>query len=180
MNDQFLKVISYWLKMIVLAGIIVFIIRGFIFIPMAVSGNSMENSLHPSDQIVYEKFSEIERFDTVIFEKEDGSTYIKRIIGLPGERVAYIGNQLFIDGKKMKETFWTYQKEADEEKPHTSNFDTNQTLPTGHLSEAGYFVLGDNRLLSEDSRTFGEVTADEIVGKARFIYYPFNHFGTIK
>lgn len=180
MNNTYLKKLNDWLKLIILAGVTVFILRGFIFIPMAVSGNSMENSLHERDQIVYEKFSKIERFDTIIFEGTNGSTYIKRVIGLPGERVAYIGNQLFIDGKKMKESFWKDQGLTGKEVPHTANFDTSQTLPTGHLTSDGYFVIGDNRLLSEDSRSFGEIKNEQIIGKARFIYYPINHFGTIK
>lgn len=180
MRESYLKHLTYWLKLIILTGTIVFLIKGFIYIPMAVSGNSMEKSLHENDQIVYEKFSKINRFDTIIFERENGSSYIKRVIGLPGERVAYIGNQLFIDGKKVKESFWQDQGIKDKHLPHTANFDTSQTLPTGHLSSDGYFVIGDNRLLSEDSRSFGEIKSDQIIGKARFIYYPINHFGTIK
>lgn len=179
-TDKVFKMIFYWLKIIILAGSVVFIIRGFLLIPMAVTGNSMENSLYENDQVVYEKITTIKRFDTVIFEKSDGTTYIKRVIGLPGERISYIGNQLFIDGKKTKETFWDNQPKMDESLRYTNSFDTIDPLPTGRVAKDSYFVLGDNRLISNDSRSFGVVTADKIIGKARFIYFPLKHFGTIK
>ncbi len=64
-------------------------LRGFLFIPVPVEGNSMENVLKQGDMVVMEKFSEIRRFDIVVFQLADGTIYIKRVIGLPGENVSY-------------------------------------------------------------------------------------------
>lgn len=63
-------------------------LRGFLFIPVPVEGNSMENVLKQGDMVVMEKFSEIRRFDIVVFQLADGTIYIKRVIGLPGENVS--------------------------------------------------------------------------------------------
>ena len=72
-------------------------LRGFLFIPVPVEGNSMENVLKQGDMVVMEKFSEIRRFDIVVFQLADGTIYIKRVIGLPGENVSYQNDQLKIN-----------------------------------------------------------------------------------
>ncbi|WP_238786628.1 signal peptidase I [Vagococcus coleopterorum] len=180
MKDKIVSPLFYYGKMVVLAALIVFIIRGFIFIPMTVKGNSMENSLHPDDQIVYEKISKINRFDTVIFKGDDQQIYIKRVIGMPGERLAFRDNQLYINNELMVETFWPNQELSDDSKRHTANFDTAETLDGGKVPKDAYFVMGDNRLLSQDSRSIGTINEKNIIGKARFVYYPLKHVGTIK
>ena len=80
---------------------------GFLFIPVPVEGNSMENVLKQGDMVVMEKFSEIRRFDIVVFQLADGTIYIKRVIGLPGENVSYQNDQLKINGKVVKEPYLT-------------------------------------------------------------------------
>ncbi len=82
-------------------------LRGFLFIPVPVEGNSMENVLKQGDMVVMEKFSEIRRFDIVVFQLADGTIYIKRVIGLPGENVSYQNDQLKINGKVVKEPYLT-------------------------------------------------------------------------
>lgn len=165
----------YWLKLVVVALITVFIIRGFILIPMKVEGNSMEQTLHPNDFLVYEKISEIKRFDVIIFEAPDHNIYIKRVIGLPGEHIAYLDDQLYINDKKIDEPFLGQAKIKRNSNQYTTNFDSEELLEQKTLSEDAYFVLGDNRRLSKDSRSFGEVKESTIIGKARFVYYPFSH-----
>ena len=175
MLKQFLETLAYWLKLAFLAALLAFVIRGFIWIPMKVDGNSMAKTLQQGDQLVYEKFTRVKRFDVVIFRQPDGSTYIKRIIGLPGESVAYKDDELFIDGKKMTEPFLGQAKIKRSSNQYTSNFDTETILGKDKISDKAYFVLGDNRRLSKDSRSFGEIKEEDIFGKAVFIYYPFKH-----
>ncbi|WP_039730342.1 signal peptidase I, partial [Enterococcus mundtii] len=89
----------FWLfiKFLLCSIVIAFILRGFILIPVPVEGNSMENVLKQGDMVVMEKFSEIRRFDVVVFQLSDGTIYIKRVIGLPGETISYEKDQLKIN-----------------------------------------------------------------------------------
>ncbi|HAX0929912.1 TPA: signal peptidase I, partial [Enterococcus faecium] len=91
----------FWLvfKYLLVSVFLAFMLRGFLFIPVPVEGNSMENVLKQGDMVVMEKFSEIRRFDIVVFQLADGTIYIKRVIGLPGENVSYQNDQLKINGK---------------------------------------------------------------------------------
>lgn len=175
MNPTVMDRIWYWLKLVVVAVMLVFIIRGFLLIPMTVDGISMEPTLQADDHIVYEKISSINRFDVVIFQMPNGNTYIKRVIGLPNEKIAYKNDKLYVDGKEVAEPFLGKQKIKRTSTHYTTNFDSEEILEQPAISENAYFVLGDNRRLSKDSRSFGEVDAKYVVGKARFIYYPLFH-----
>lgn len=153
----------------------VFLIRGFLLIPVEVEGNSMEDTLKQGDMIVMEKISPIKRFDVVLFQLSDGNTYIKRVIGLPGDTIEYKEDQLYINNKKVEEPFLSKEeKNRNEVMPYTTNFTLPELLGIEKLPEDSYFVMGDNRRVSKDSRSFGVVTSQDIFGKARFVYYPFN------
>lgn len=175
-NEKHIETLAYWLKIMVVAGIFVFILRGFIFIPMSVEGNSMEKTLHPNDHIVYEKFSSIRRFDIIIFQTTDGLTYVKRVIGLPGDHIQYKDDELYINGEKTEEDFLGQAKIKRDSNQYTTNFDTEELLGKKEISEDHFFVLGDNRRISKDSRSFGEVSSDQILGKVRLVYFPLSHF----
>ncbi|MHC5268025.1 signal peptidase I [Enterococcus sp. LJL98] len=171
---------GFWLtvKYAFLAGGLALLIRGFFLIPVPVEGNSMQNTLTQGDFIVMEKFTAIQRFDVVVFQMPDGTTYIKRVIGLPGESVSYREDQLYINNKKVDELFLA-ENLAEEEEPrnfYTNDFEFEQLMGVSKLGEDSYFVLGDNRRMSKDSRSFGAISGDKILGKARFVYYPLNHF----
>ncbi|MGM0124473.1 signal peptidase I [Enterococcus sp. AZ194] len=159
----------------IIAVAMVFLIRGFLLIPIEVEGNSMEGTLKQGDMIVMEKITPVKRFDVVLFQLSDGNTYIKRVIGLPGDSIEYKEDQLYINGEKVAEPF--LQKEESDTKetaPYTTNFTLKNLLGMKELPEDSYFVLGDNRRVSKDSRSFGIVTSQDIFGKAQFVYYPFN------
>ncbi len=142
-----------------------------------VDGHSMENTLFDGDNLIVDKisyrFTDPKRFDIIVFPyhyKED-TYYIKRIIGLPGETVQIRDGEIYIDGAILeegygKETMLTSGRAADQIQ----------------LGEDEYFVLGDNRNHSEDSRfdDVGNIERSEIIGRAFIRIWPFERFGLLK
>ncbi|MTD38879.1 signal peptidase I [Erwinia sp. CPCC 100877] len=166
----------FFLKLLIPSLVLLFILRGFIFIPVPVDGNSMEKTLSQGDMIVMEKFSSIKRFDVIVFKQPNGAIYIKRVIGLPGDAVRYQDDQLYINDQPIEEPFLAKNLRKDHESaPYTTNFNLSELINQETLPENSYFVLGDNRRMSKDSRSFGAVENKYILGKAQFVYYPFKH-----
>lgn len=177
-----------WLKeigeyIIWLAGAIVVVqlITTFIGVPSIVDGASMEPNFHDGEYLWVDKveyyFSDPERYDVVIFPVNNGiedTHYIKRIIGLPGETI-FIDEKggIFINDEQLPDV---YGKELIKE--------NNRHLAKEPitLGEDEYFVLGDNRNHSSDSRfeTVGNITKDRIVGRAVFRLWPFDKMGKLK
>lgn len=143
-----------------------------------VDGTSMENSLHDGEQVLIEKVSRYfkgpERFDIVVFTKNHGTytkTYIKRVIGLPGETVQIMDNRIFINGEELSEEFG--------KDPMESAGIASEPIVLG---ENEYFVLGDNRKVSADSRekSIGTVKKEELEGVVFLRIAPFSAFGKVK
>ena len=153
-----------------------FFMRSFVLQRTLVDGHSMEETLQDEDQLIIDKLSykirEPKRFDIVVFpyKYDEDTYYIKRIIGLPGERVLIKGNTIYINGEPLAEN---YGKEAMDE--DTAGIAATELL----LAEDEYFVLGDNRNNSADSRSedVGPIKKEEIVGKAVLRIWPFHDFG---
>ncbi len=145
---------------IILILFIVIVIRLFIISPIKVSGLSMYKTYDDGDILLLTKIGyEIKRFDLVVINR-NGELIIKRVIGLPGERLEYKDNQLYIDDARVDEEYldeFEYTDDIIVEIPNDS-----------------YFVLGDNRDISRDSRDFGSVHKKQIVGKIIMKIYPFN------
>lgn len=118
------------------------------FTIVLVSGSSMEPTYHNGDLLLAEKHTEINRFDKVIIIT-DNKFIIKRIIGLPGETIEYKNNNLYVNGKLIKDIY--------------RNGNTNDFSVT--ISNNGYYCLGDNRENSRDSRYFGEFNRQSIFAK---------------
>lgn len=171
-GKKVLEVTWHWLKMLVVAYLIVLIIRAFIFVPIEVTGNSMAPTLKQHDFVISEQFTEIKRFDIIVFHSNDGNTYVKRVIGLPGERVAYRNDILQIDGNETAEPFLEGIRKKKNGFMYTTDFDSKELLGVKKIPKDSYFVLGDNRRLSKDSRSFGVIRSQDIIGKVRIIYYP--------
>ena len=149
--------------------ICVVLIRTFIVTPAIVSGASMDNTLKDGQLIIINKFvyrfNEIDRFDIVVVKnRQDNDKIIKRVIGLPNETIEYKDNKLYINGELMLTDF--------------KAGDTNDFKVT--TDEGEYFVLGDNRPVSKDSRMLGNFKEKDIVGKVSIRLYPFNKIGIVK
>jgi signal peptidase I len=163
--NQLLKLLKELLPYIIII-IVVIIIRTFIFTPVVVKGPSMMNTLHNGDVMILDKIGMklggIKRFDIVVIQT--GKTkIIKRVIGMPGETISYHDNKLYINGKGVSDN---HSNEI------TYDFEEVK-IPDGE-----YYVLGDNRTDSVDSRILGTIPKNEILGHATFIIYPFNRFGS--
>lgn len=171
-----------WVKALLIAFGIAFIVRLFFFAPIVVDGPSMAPTLTDSDQMIVNKFiynvSEPERFDIIVFHASARQDFIKRVIGVPGEHVAVEDNVLYINGEPVEEPF---METADGIKHSmTSDFYLEQ-LPGGYetIPEEHLLVLGDNRENSTDSRMLGLISMDQIVGKASLIYWPLDRIQII-
>ena len=153
----------------ILIIIAVLIIRTFIVTPAIVDGASMDYTLEDGQLVFINKFvynvKDVERFDIVVLNnEEDNDRTIKRIIGLPNEKIEYNNNQLYVNGKLVEQNYEVEQ---------TEDF----TVVT---KENEYFVLGDNRNVSKDSRMLGNFNKKDIVGRVNFRILPFKKFGSIQ
>lgn len=164
MSDKIKDILGY-----VIVIVIVLLIKHFIVTPIRVNQSSMNNTLYDKDIMLLDKFSynfkDIKRFDIVVIKTEK-EYLIKRIIGLPGETIEYRDNKLYINEKEVKENFLHKT---------TVDYKLGGVIPDNY-----YFVVGDNRTNSLDSRTIGLIKRDEIIGKTNLVIFPFNHFGIKK
>lgn len=147
----------------------VLIIRTYIVTPAIVDGDSMNNTLLDGQIVILNKityrFNDVNRFDIVVIEnREDNDKIIKRIIGLPNEKIRYIDNKLYVNDKLI-ETNLSFKDTKDFE------YETKNDE---------YFVLGDNRVVSKDSRILGNFKKEDIVGKVSIRIYPLDRIGSIK
>ncbi len=166
------------LKIVVISLAIVIPIRYFLFQPFLVRGVSMEPSFYSGDYLIVDqlsyRFRSPERGEVIVFTlpKNSFQRYIKRIIGLPNETIKLKGTEIIItldNGKK------TILDEAD----HLIH-PTNKKEMKITLGDDEYFVLGDNRAFSSDSRIWGALPRESIIGRVFFRVWPFTNMGTIK
>lgn len=147
--------------------IIVLLIKQFVVTPVQINGDSMLPTLDDGDVMILNKISYkisgIKRFDMVVIDNND-TLLIKRVIGLPGETISVKDNKLFVNGKEVEQKFLSKDEITDD-------FETVVT-------DDCYFVLGDNRDISLDSRELGCFNINEIQGTTSLTIYPFNRFGT--
>ena len=127
-----------------------------------IDGSSMEPNLHNDEYVIVDKVTYLlgkpQRGDVVVFYLEgQPKDYIKRVIGLPGETIEVSNGAVYVDGQPLDEPYVT---------------PSNVTYPRRQLGEAEYFVMGDNRGNSSDSRSFGPIRLSSIVGRAWIVYWP--------
>jgi signal peptidase I len=167
-------IVSVWLRdLIISLGISAFIII-FLYQPVKVEGTSMMPSLDDQERIFVNKFvyrlESIQRGDIVVFRypRDPSKSFIKRVIGLSGDRIRIDGGQVYVNGNLLDEDYIP-PAYVDERSYKTT------VVPPGC-----YFVLGDHRSLSNDSRDFGPVDASFIYGKAVFGYWPMDKLGRLR
>lgn len=170
-------------------------IRLFVFEPVTVKGHSMDPTLADGQKLIVSKVYEPERFDiiTTVEPNDSSKVAVKRLIGLPGDTIEYKNNQLYINGKTYNEPYlkdfkakfakdrlqeeYRYSASYQQKAEVVSNFtpDFSVKVPTGK-----YFVMGDNRLVSMDSRDFGFITKKLMRGEVVLRYFPFDEISTFK
>ncbi len=160
-----------WVKDILLAAVIAVLMVVFLYQPVKVEGTSMQPELVDQERIFVNKFvyhlEEIHRGDIVVFwyPKDPTKSFIKRVIGVPGDIVSVRNGQVFINGALL------------EEKYVPRGYQDLESFPPMRVKEDHYYVLGDHRNASNDSRSWGLVPRKYIYGKAVFRYWPVEKAG---
>lgn len=174
-KNKFREVVEFtWeiLKIVIISLAIIVPIRYFLIQPFFVNGASMEPNFQNGDYLIVDeisyRFDAPERGDVVIFRYplDPSQFFIKRVIGLPGENIKVEDGKVFINGKVLDES------------KYLQNIDTAGSIEV-ELAENEYFVLGDNRQASSDSRKWGEVDKKFIIGRAWLRAWPFNRAGVV-
>lgn len=152
------------IETIIIAVVLTFFLITFVAESFVVNGHSMEPTLHDGERVIVNKlvyrFRQPRRGEIVVFRypKDPAKDFIKRVVAVPGDTVEMRRGKLFLNGQPVDESYavgFGY-----------GNF-SEKVVPPGH-----YFVLGDNRSNSEDSRMFGFVAANQIIGKAALLFWP--------
>lgn len=187
-----------WLKTIVTIFLVVTFIHSYVFTPVMVDGQSMYPTLHDGDSVIlWELFYQPSLFDIVVFEVSSDTYFVKRIVGMPGQHVAYRNDQLYINGEAVEEVYlpeamdrveamgshwnrslstFTEDFELEEICRHNGFYDC-AVIPEGY-----FLLLGDNRPNSKDSRHLGVglVHESQIMGQSVWIQWPISRFGWIR
>jgi signal peptidase I len=170
---------------LVLTLIIFLVIQTFVAQPYKVQQQSMEHTLEPDQYVLVDKltprFDTYKRGDIVVFSpppdwsREDETPFIKRVIGLGGDTVEIRDGDVFINGTVLDEPYLFAAEPGDPTQPTTVPDDEHRwVIPTGEL-----FLMGDHRSNSADSRMFGPVETEQVIGRAWLRYWPINVFGIL-
>ena len=171
------------IKYFSVTAIILVIVRALLFSPVEVDGASMYPTLADEDKIIINKLSDYDRFDIIVFQGENNKVYVKRIIGIEGDHIEFKHDQLLINGEAVEEPYLTSLKQSIITDKLTGSFNLEELYGFDTIPAGQFFVLGDNRLDSLDSRhpyIIGLVKHDQIFGEVELIYYPFNHAKWVK
>jgi signal peptidase I len=166
---------AFWeiIEVVLVAIIAVFVIRNFLVQPFLVSGDSMRPNFSSGDYLLVDeisyRFREPERGEVIVFKYpgDEKTYYIKRIIGLPGERISIKEGQITIFNDEKPNGFMPDEQYL----PETTMTDGDDEVV---LKSGEYFVMGDNRNYSFDSRKWGNLQKAEIIGLVRLRLWPFN------
>lgn len=166
-----------WVKTLVVAVVLAFLCQKFLFLPVGVSGESMLPTLKDRDRIIVSRTTSIDRFDIIVFDSPTSDEdYIKRVIGIPGDKLEFKNDVLYINGELYEEN---YVKNIEGLTKVTGDLSLEKLTGYSEVPENRYFVLGDNRGNSKDSRYFGFITEESIAGEALFRFYPFDQLGKV-
>ncbi len=165
--------VSTWARDLLFAVAISFLIITFLYQPVRVEGTSMMPGLQDQERLFINKFEyhfePIHRDDVVVFHfpLDPAKSYIKRVIAIPGDTLRIDDGQVYVNGRALKESYVPMR------------FRDDRSYPETVLSRSEYFVMGDHRLISSDSRDFGPVNRNLIYGKATFVYWPTDDMGVV-
>lgn len=170
-----------WLRLAIICLAIVYFVPTFVVRPLQVNGPSMQPTFVDQEFVLTNVFANlvfgVDRFDTVVVkEPESGDLWVKRIIALPGESVAVKGGVLYIDDVVYEEPYLDEQYMISES-GSAQNFTKDFSAVT--LGEDEYFVMGDNRNHSLDSRARGPFKRTDIIGKHVYVLYPFENMKVV-
>ncbi len=165
-----------WARDLFVSVLIAVVIILFLYQPVKVEGTSMMPSLVDQERIFINKFvyrfgiSEINRGDTVVFwyPGDPTKSYIKRIVGMPGDKVQVVEGMVFVNGQPLEEPYVP------------SEYRDQVSVPISTVPADEFYVLGDHRSSSNDSRSWGTVPRKFIYGKAVFVYWPLDRLGIVK
>jgi signal peptidase I len=166
--------LGLWLRDIVISAAVSILIITFLYQPVRVEGTSMLPRLEDHDRLFINKFvyriSAIHRGDVVVFHypRDPEKSYIKRVIALPGDRLSIDHGRVLLNGRQLRESY------VPEE------YRDMRSMAETVIPEDNYFVMGDHRSISSDSREFGPVERDLIYGKAVFVYWPTRDAGVVE
>lgn len=178
------KEVIEWIVAIGVAILIVAIIGKFIVTPYTIKGESMDPTLKDGERVVVNiigfKTGGLEKGNVIVFHANQNDDYVKRVIGVPGDSVEYKNDKLYINGKKQDEPYLGYNTRHKQGDYITGTFQV-KNLPNANpesnvIPKGKYLVLGDNREVSKDSRSFGLIDKDQIVGKVSLRFWPFSEF----
>ena len=163
----------YWLRDLILSLLLAFVVIVFLYQPVQVEGTSMMPRLVNHERIFINKFlyrlEQIQRGDIVVFlyPLDPSKSYIKRVVGLPGEWMSIREGRVFINDRPLNESYLP------------PSYLDHENYPPTYVEREHYFVLGDHRESSNDSRVWGTVDRKYIYGKAVFVYWPFSQIGSL-
>jgi signal peptidase I len=168
--------ISSWIRDLFISVILAILVILFLYQPVKVEGTSMMPALVDQERIFINKFvyrfglGNIERGDMVVFwfPMDPTKSYIKRVIGIPGDNIEVDDGVVVVNGQRLEESY------VNEE------FRDRQSMSAFKVQPEEFFVLGDHRSSSNDSRTWGTVPRKYIYGKAVFVYWPIEKMGLLK
>ncbi len=169
-----LPVLSVWLRDLVVSLAISAFIIIFLYQPVKVEGTSMMPSLDDQERIFVNKYvyrlEPIQRGDIVVFRypRDPSKSFIKRVIGLGGDRIRIDSGEVFVNGEALEEDYVP------------GAYADQRSYPETVVPPNSYFVLGDHRTMSNDSRDFGPVNIGYIYGKAVFGYWPMDKMGRVR
>jgi len=162
-----------WVRDVLISVAASFMIITFLYQPVRVEGTSMQPQLRDQDRLFINKFvyrfEKISRGDIVVFHypRDPEKSYIKRVIALPGDTIRIDDGRVYVNGQRVEESYVP------------KRFRDVRSMAAMVVPPDQYFVMGDHRSISSDSRDFGPVTRKLIYGKAAFIYWPADNMGVI-
>ena len=176
LSDKAKKEIREWIVSMVAAVAVVLLLKTFLFTVIRVDGPSMRETLQNNDRLMVSvldmRLNGPERFDVVIMKYPNRKeNFVKRVIGLPGDTLIVQEGVLYINGERYEEPYL--------DEGRTVRFDKSSNNFSVTLGDDEYFVMGDNRDDSNDSRNVGVISRDMFIGKVRHIIWPISRFGSV-